>query len=86
MSLNINSFPASVFFFFKLPAIASIYYTFLCKFDRPQNIFCYEYMNIVYIKIKNQASAFKQTKKNVFMFYHHLNADRFHQKYEILDK
>ncbi len=47
-------------------------------------------MNVLYIKIKNQASAFKQKTilfyLHVFMFYHHLNADRFNKKYNILDK
>ncbi len=46
----------------KLPATASIYDDFLPKFDCPLNIFCYESMNILCIKIKNQASAFKQNK------------------------
>ncbi len=51
----------------KLPATASIYDEFLHKFDCPQNIVCYEYMNILYIKIKKQASAFKQNKNGFIL-------------------
>ncbi len=38
------------------------FWWFSTKFDGPQNIFCYENMNILYIKIKNHASAFKRKK------------------------
>lgn len=57
--ISLTLFVPTLFFFFKLPATNIILLWFSPKFDAPPNIFCYDYMNILFTKIKNRASAFK---------------------------